>query len=182
MGNIERKKQADKYLYELGLFNKLEEYGIPHIIGSYRMNMMACNDLDIDVSNDIMSIDKLYELTKYILDNYKPLWYEAKQEINDEGKTVWFQGFETILLGEKWNFDIWFFDTETISGVEKFCDNISTQVMGNPEFKEYIINIKEFLIDKELYSFDKYISIDVYKAVIENGIRTGEEFLEKYKK
>lgn len=182
MGNIKRKMQADKYLYELGLLNKLKEYGIPHIIGSYQMDMMACNDLDIDITNDNMSIEKLYDLTKYILENYKPLWYEAKQETNDEGKTVWFQGFETNLLGEKWNFDIWFFDTETITEAEKFCDYINSQVKERPEYKEWIINIKKSLMDKGLYCFDQYISIDVYKAVTEMGISSADEFLEQYKK
>ncbi|ABX43543.1 hypothetical protein [Lachnoclostridium phytofermentans] len=54
------KEQADKLLYDLGLFNELKKYGTPHIIGSYAMNVMACNDLDIDVTNDDMDIEKLY--------------------------------------------------------------------------------------------------------------------------
>ena len=31
---------------------RLEEIGKPHIIGSYKMDMMAWNDLDIDIEND----------------------------------------------------------------------------------------------------------------------------------
>lgn len=169
MDNNNRKKQADKYLYELGLLYKLKEYGIPHIIGSYKMDMMSCNDLDIDITNDNMSIEKLYELTNYIIENYKPLWYEAKQETNVEGKTVWFHGFETNLLGEKWSFDIWFFDNETITEAEKYNDYINSKVKERPEYKEWIINIKESLIDKGFYSFDQYVSIDVYKWLLKWG-------------
>lgn len=42
--------------------------------------------------------------------------------------------------------------------------------------KEIIINIKSELISKELYSFEKYKSIDVYKAVLENNAKNIDEF------
>lgn len=45
------------------------------------MDMMAWNDLDIDVENDKMSLDKLYSLTDYIIKTFHPVWYEAKQEL-----------------------------------------------------------------------------------------------------
>ena len=44
MDNLERKRQADEFLYKFRLLNKLKEYGEPHIIGSYAMDMMAWND------------------------------------------------------------------------------------------------------------------------------------------
>ena len=93
-----------------GLLARLGEIGTPHVIGSCRMGMMAWNDLDIDVENDGMSLGKLHDLTAWILRTFRPVWYEAKEEVNDEGKTVWFHGFEAIIDGEKWNFDVWFFD------------------------------------------------------------------------
>lgn len=40
-----------------------------------------------------MSIGRLYELTSYILRTFHLLWYEAKEEVADEGNTVWFHGF-----------------------------------------------------------------------------------------
>lgn len=110
MSNIERKQNADHILYEFGLLDKLKEIGTPHIIGSYRMDMMAWNDLDIDIENDNMSLEKLYALSDFILRTFHPVWYEAKEEVNAEGKTVWFHGFETTITGELWNVDLWFFD------------------------------------------------------------------------
>ena len=100
MSNMFRKSEADRILYEFGLLKKLEELGAPHIIGSYRMDMMVWNDLDIDIENNGMSLDKLYELSSFILNTFHPTWYEAKEETNEEGKIVWFHGFETIQLME----------------------------------------------------------------------------------
>ena len=101
--SLNKVKFAKLILYEFGLLKKLEELGVPHIIGSYRMDMMAWNDLDIDIENNGMSLDKLYELSSFILNTFHPIWYEAKEEINEEGKRVWFHGFETMITGELWN-------------------------------------------------------------------------------
>lgn len=176
----ERKRCAERILHEQGLYERLAEIGIPHVIGSCRMDMMAWNDLDIDIENQTMSKEKLYDLTAYILKSFSPSWYEAKEEINDEGKTVWFHGFEAEIDGETWNFDLWFFDVETIQKAENYCDRIAHQVKQNPSSRRAIIRIKEELIARDLYGFEKYASMDVYRAVLEQGIVTTDELLQRY--
>nr|MBP3598117.1 hypothetical protein [Eubacterium sp.] len=178
MNNNDRKISADRILYEFGLLKKIEEIGNAHIIGSYRMDMMAWNDLDIDIENDAMSLDKLYELSTFIINTFRPVWYEAKEEVNDDGKRVWFHGFETMITGELWNVDLWFFDKETISDAELYCDNIVFNTSQTE--KDIIVNIKTELIAQGLYSFEQYKSIDVYKAVLENKVKNVEEFLELF--
>ena len=175
MDNNNRKAQADRILYEFGLLKKLEEIGSAHIIGSYRMDMMAWNDLDIDIENEAMSLDKLYELSTFIISTFHPLWYEAKEEVNAVGKRVWFHGFETIVTGELWNIDLWFFDKETISDAESYCDSIVQNT--SQAQKEIIVDIKRGLIERGIYSFEQYKSIDVYKAVMEHDVKNISEFL-----
>ncbi len=178
----ERKARAERILHELGLYDRLAEIGKPHVIGSCRMDMMAWNDLDIDVENSKMSKEKLYELTAYILKTFSPSWYEAKEEINDEGKTVWFHGFEAVIDGELWNFDLWFFDQETIQKAEAYCDRIAAQANEKPGGREAIMRIKQELIERDLYGFEKYASMDVYRAVLEQNIKSTEELLANYVK
>jgi len=178
MDNFTRKMAADRILYEFGLMEQLEKIGVPHIIGSYRMDMMAWNDLDIDIENDNMSKEKLYELSADILKTFEPLWYEAKEELSEDGKRVWFHGFETMITGELWNVDLWFFDKETIKNAEKYCDEIAEKT--DESQKNIIIAIKEELIKRGLYSFEQYKSIDVYKAVVEENVRNVEEFLQLF--
>lgn len=173
-----RKQAAKQILYELGLFDKLKEYGQPHIIGSYRMDMMAWNDLDIDIENDAMCIDKLYQLSEYIIRTFKPSWYEAKEEKTADGKTVWFHGFETSITGELWNVDIWFLDKDSIKKAERYCDDLAEKT--DDVQKEQIIKIKQELIRRGLYSFEKFTSMDVYSAVTENGITNADEFLKLF--
>ena len=173
------KNNADKLLYDFGLLNELNNYGTPYIVGSYAMDLMAWNDLDIYVSNEAMLKEKLYELTSFILRTFHPVWYEAKKEVSD-GKTAWFHGFETEILGELCNVDIWFFDKDTITKALDFSMNIKQKLLVNPELKEVVINIKQSLIENEQYGFDKFSSMDVYSAVFEDNIRSYKEFAEQY--
>ncbi len=171
------KNNANKLLYDFGLLDELNNYGTPYIVGSYAMDLMAWNDLDIYVSNESMSTEKLYELTSFILNTFHPVWYEAKKEVSD-GKTVWFHGFETKILGELCNVDIWFFDKDTITKALDFSKNIKQKLLANPELKEVVINIKQSLIENEQYGFDKFSSMDVYKAVFEDNVISYTDFIE----
>ena len=179
-GDMTIKEQAKCILYDHGLLEELGRYGTPHIVGSYRMDMMAWNDLDIDIENENMSLDKLYRLSQFVIDKFHPIWYEAKEEINSEHKTVWFQGFEAFIGNELWNVDLWFFDKDTIKLAEEYCDKIVMQVKKSPELKEQIIRLKKELIAHKLYSFDQYTSIDVYHAVLNQHITDIENFLTDY--
>lgn len=174
------KEKADEILYKTGLYEELKTYGEPHPIGSYRMDMMVYNDLDIDILNNSMTLEKLHTLTNYILKTFRPTWYEAREEVNDEGKTVWFHGFHAILMDELWNFDLWFFDRETITKAEAYCDTIPTRCHQNPTLKTAITTIKKDLLTKGLYHYDKYTSMDVYHAVLTENITTTQAFLKTH--
>ena len=134
--------------------------------------------MDIDIENDGMSLEKLHALSAFIIKVFQPNWYEAKEEKTPEGKTVWFHGFETYITGELWNVDLWFFDKETIHKAEKYCEAIVAKVTQKQ--KELIIKIKQELIARGLYSFEQYNSMDVYKAVLEDGVQDVEGFLGLY--
>ena len=172
------RRNADRILYKYGLLDMLRAIGTPHIVGSYQMDMMAWNDLDIDIENDKMSLSKLYRLTGQILEAFRPSWYEAKEERTPEGKTVWFQGFEAMIGGELWNVDLWFFDRETIAAAEQYCSRIASAASAVQ--REQIVAIKRGLLERELYAYDKFRSMDVYRAVLEEHIQNTDEFLKRY--
>lgn len=75
------KINADKLLYDLGLLNELNNYGTPYIVGSYAMDLMAWNDLDVYVSNESMSTEKLYELTSFILNIFTPCGMKRRTRV-----------------------------------------------------------------------------------------------------
>ena len=125
-----------------------------------------------------MDLEKLYRLTGFVMDAFHPVWYEAREETDGGAKTVWFQGFEAMIDGEKWNFDLWFFDRESIEKAETLCDDIAAR--ATPAQRESITEMKRGLLARGLYSFEKFRSMDVYRAVLEENIQTIEGFLERY--
>ena len=175
--NNEIKRVCDRILYEFGLFDELKKIGTPHIVGSYIMDMMVGNDLDIDVENDRMSLEKLYDLTAFVIKTFKPTWYEAKQEVNN-GNTAWFHGFEFQIEGELFNVDIWFFNRDTIENAEAYCRRLASQATG--EQRNTIIKFKRELINRGLYRFDRYTSMHVYEAVLEKHITDIDQMLNHY--
>lgn len=146
------------------------------------MDLMSWNDLDIDIENDSMSLDLLYQLTNDIVKSFRPIWYEAKEERRENGKTVWFHGFETMITGELWNVDLWFLSHQEIEETEKFCDAVANKVRQSPKLGERIIHIKQDLQARQMYTFNQYTSMDVYQAVLEQGITNTDNFLIDYRK
>lgn len=181
MNHQNRKNEANRILYEFGLLEILQKFGNPHIVGSYRMDLMTWNDLDIDVEYDKMSIEKLYALTNSILHVFHPTWYEAKEEKRSTGETVWFHGFETRITDELWNVDIWFFGKSEIEEAERFCDKVQGCIVQNPDCKQAILDIKTALQKSNLYGCHAFSSMDVYHAVLEENILTAQAFLQKYR-
>ena len=175
-------QEANRLLEEFGLLEILRAYGEPHVIGSVSMDLMAWPDLDIDVINTGMCLEKLHRLTGTLLERFSPVWYEAKEELTDEGKTVWFHGLETEITGTRWNIDIWFFDEETIEKAETYCTGIREKVRSDPALREAILTLKKELINRGLYSFEKYHSMDVYRAVLDQGITCVDTFLTQYRR
>ncbi len=173
MSNI-IKFEADKLLYNNGLLDMLETYGRTHLVGSYRMDLMTWNDLDLYVENDQVQLLNIYELMKKIFDNLQPKWFEGKEVIED-GNKHYFIGFETDITGDLWNVDIWFFNKHLIEKTEEYCEKIARKVHANPILYDAIVNIKWHLIEAGYYG-TKFTSVDVYKAVTEENILNIDDF------
>lgn len=172
---------ANKILKDYGLIEKLSQIGEVHMTGSYYMDMIVVNDIDINVNNSEMEIEKLYDLSSFILKTFCPKWYEAKEEVNSDGNIVWFHGFETEITGELWNIDIWFFDEDQIKIANGYCDGVIRQIKDNPKKKNVIEVIKKDLIELSLYSYDNYSSVDVYEAVLNRDIKNVEDLIKVLK-
>ena len=175
---------ADKILYQYGLRKKLEEYGTVHIVGSYNMNLMTWNDLDINIECREQSYNRIFSISNDINQILKPYRFEGMCSDNDRES---FYGCETAVTGEPWNIDIWFKHKNKIMESQKKCEEIIEYITLNPSVKDIIIDIKLKLIEQRLYGINKlsnrhYHSIEIYNAVQKEGIKSFSDFIEKYPK
>lgn len=173
-----QKEQAQKILTDFGLLEYLNAHcGKTHVVGSYAMDLMAANDLDIDVENKNMSQEKLYALSAFVNKTFHPSWYEAKQVFDKYGDVTWFCGFEFSLDGALWNVDLWFLDEYTISIAESKCEFVRSRTEKDPSIAARIVQLKKELMRRNLYGGDNYTSDNVYDAVIHNEVTDVDEFL-----
>ena len=175
------REEATSILQEKGLFKVLEKYGMPHPVGSYLCDLMAWEDLDISMECDAPSPETLYQLTGDINALLTPYSFEGRAF--KDGSM--FYSCETKVDEKRWSINIWFRDRDAIRKTVEYCESLRQQTEKNPEKKEQIVALKRELMLRGMYGIDKdptnhYHSGDVYRAILEDDVKTVEEFLKKY--
>lgn len=173
------REQAGMLLSRTGLQKTLEQYGTVWVTGSYRMDLMVWNDLDIYLCPD--GRFDMYEMAASLNRILRPVYFDGI--VRPEENRL-FYGAELVFMGERWNVDIWVKDEAQVRESLTFCEKIKRQTEKDPQSRRAIIEIKKALIASKLYGFDKkarhYHSQEIYSAVLDEGIRSAEEFLKKH--
>lgn len=177
------KTGADRLLYEKGLLRVLERFGRVYVTGSYQMDLMVWNDLDVSIEHPDAPPSLLFELGSAVNGLLRPYRFEGSCK---PGQSM-FYGCETEITGERWNLDVWFREETEILKTRAYCDEIRGWVEREPEVGTAIREIKEELIRMGLYGMDKspakhYHSKEIYDAVLEQGVRSCFDFLKRYPK
>ena len=172
-------EKADALMYNHGLLNLLQKYGDVYIVGSYRMGIMTWNDIDLYMDKSSLNAHNYYSLTADIVKEMMPSLFNGEKNIKKE---LAFLGFETRKSGERWNIDIRWKDKAEIDAAIAYANDIILLMQKRPELKDAVMKIKQELIMRGFYGFDKgkkhYHSKEIYDAVFHKGILTTEQFVE----
>lgn len=175
-------EKADNLMYNHDLLGLLQKYGDVSIVGSYRMGIMTWNDIDFYMDKANLNAQNYYSLTSDIIKEMMPSFFNGEMNLK---KGLAFLGFETDISGDRWNIDIWWKDKAEIDASITYANDIVQLVQKRPELKEAVVKIKQELIMRNLYGFDKgkkhYHSKEIYDAVFREDIFTPEQFLAAYK-
>lgn len=171
------RSEADRLMTAANLLSVLRRHGTPAITGSYFMNTMTWNDLDLyllpgeSFDPHAMIADLTRALRPARLDGF----------VDDSGT---FFGCETFITGQRWNVDIWVRSEDKIAQSLQYCRTLLGKIDAVPDARTAILEIKSGLTAAGMYGFDKhpsrhYHSPEIYAAVLDEGIRTVEEFLDR---
>ena len=159
-------EKATEFIAQNQLIDILQKYGKTTVVGSYRMQVMAWNDLDFYIDLADFSSDKYYSLATELITKLNPTRFDGIHNIDQNS---FFLGFELIFAGERWNIDIWWKTKTEIAASTSYADELVSQMEQCPYLKEAILEIKHELINRKLYGFDKgkkhYHSNEIYDAV-----------------
>jgi hypothetical protein len=173
------KSQADKLLQESKILDILAGYGDVLIEGSYALDVMLRPDLDIFVVSQTHDWNKILDIHQKImsLKYFREIGFINWMDFEDKNlvslKGYYFQP-KVPIDDQLWKLDIWFITPDQYKG-----SSLTThfkELLGEDEDKKYrILEIKNAMREGR-----KYIKgVDgklIYQAVLENGIKTIDEF------
>ena len=175
-------EKADAFIAQNNLIEILQRYGNTTLVGSYIMQIMTWNDLDVYMDLADFHPDKYYNLIAELVLELKPVRYDG---ICNAEKDTYFLGMEIMYKGERWNLDIWWKKREEIEAALAYANDLMLQMNQYPYLREAVCEIKRKLIENKLYGFDKgkkhYHSNEIYEAVFNKGIMSVEDFLKQNK-
>lgn len=168
------KKEADKILEKTDLIFVLKKYGKVIFTGSYKYDLMWEKDIDVHVISDKMNRknavklhNELINLNKFTTCQFSDYEHWHHSEFPD-GYYVGVK-WKSRDCSQKWAIDIWY--CKRFHEINKKVDKLIKDKL-NLEKKNIILGLKQYSKDNNLGA----ISPIIYKAVLENGIRTINEF------
>ena len=171
------RQEADDLLESNGLRNLLEEYGIPHVVGSYALHLMTWRDLDIYLEQQEFSEELHFQLGGRIASCLAPVKMSFRNERIAQTPNLPFGLYWGIYLGNErkgaWKIDIWAIDSYECEQRLQFTEEILALL--TPSLRMKILCIKAECWQDPGYR-KIYTSQDIYHAVIEEGIEDVDGF------
>ncbi len=170
--------EANKILYDQGLLEILGKYGTPVLTGSYVLELMTWRDLDIYLESNDMTEVRFFELGRDIALCLKPRRMQYRNEF--VGKTpglplglYWGIYITGLDFPEEWKIDIWALDSQEMELCQEEFDDLRSRI--SIDDRPAILTIKHQFCQYSEYQ-RSFSSVDVYRAVIEEDIKSIEEF------
>lgn len=176
---LQLQAEADAIVEEMHLKQLLAEAGTPVKVGSAALGLMAWRDLDITVVCSMLNIVAISGIASQLMSN--PRVRDLKF-INDTGNwntdpsypDGYFLGvtYESK-IGTKWELDIWFVDEPEkqpdLQHIRTLPDRLTPAAIVS------ILSIKTLWATRAEYG-EQVTSFDIYTAVLDNNVRTPDEF------
>lgn len=175
----ELQREGNDLLAKIGLIEFISKFGKPEIVGSMMSGLMVWPDIDIQLIADQISDEDYWKTVKFIFD-IKDLYHslyiqDFRKSQNPNTPNGLYIGTKIENGGKEWKIDLWFILPRNENEFN-FNDWIKDKL--NDENRKTILELKGQLYNNPKYRKD-FFSIDIYKAVINDGVKSIGDF-EKY--
>ena len=176
------RKEADELLGPKGLRSLLEDYGTPHVSGSYALHLMTWRDLDIYLEQPDISEESFFRLGGRIASCLAPVRMSFRNERIKRTPNLPLGLYWGVYLGDErkgaWKIDIWAIDSQECERHLQFTERLTAAL--TPSLRCKILCIKQACWKDPGYR-RTYTSQDIYNAVIQQGIENIDSFKEHMK-
>ena len=172
--------EAGQVLADLSLPALLARAGQPVQVGSSVLGLMVWRDIDFNVLCDPLSADLAFETVRPLASNprVRTLRYSNEtRHFNPTGQPQdegYYWGVRShTAAGDEWKIDIWFLPRAVPRPEVALLETLPKRL--TPETRLAILWIKDLWHRLPTYR-DRVLSVDIYDAVVDHGVRTPVEF------
>ncbi len=173
------KQNADRVLENLNLRSLLEHYGEVIFTGSYALDTMIWNDIDLQlkIEDPLKEKQILSEILSKLINsfsikkvNYIDFYINGRPEM-PKGRYLGLVYWDT-LKKEEWKIDLWILAQEDFEKNREFMQKMTTNLVG--VLKERALDLKAELTDR--YGRPPQMaSYHIYKCLVEQSPKTDKE-------
>ncbi|MDP9313258.1 MAG: nitrous oxide reductase accessory protein NosL [Chloroflexota bacterium] len=164
-------------LLQNGLLDVLQQYGSPHVVGSYALDLMVWRDLDLQLVTDDLNLAQCFTLGGALASLLMPVRMHFRNEHIARTPGLPQGYYWGLYLGETahggWKIDVWATDRDQYAALCSAQDALRGTL--TPEMRRAILEIKAVVWNHPGYR-QTFTSQDVYHAVVQHGVTTVDEF------
>lgn len=169
--------EADALLARTGVIPILQEFGQPHVSGSYSLQLMTWRDLDIYLEMSVLDAVRFLELGRRLGEALLPRKLSFTDHLNfptTEAVSGLYWGVQTDVPARGgWKIDLWAVSPTVCAERLAHCEAIRSRLTAPARLA--ILSIKDEVC--RLPEYRKTItSQHVYDAVLEGGARSLADF------
>lgn len=176
---------ADQVLSSLDLARMLTPVGQPMVVGSVVTGLMVWPDIDLNVLSTEPNPDRIWAAIRPLASHpwvKKLRWTNERGPFNSSGQLQddgYYLGIHVrpdgTNAGEYWNLDCWFLPSAPPRPEIELMNRMHQEM--TPEMRLAILCFKDTWCHEPAYRHAVH-SIDIYKAVLDYGVRTPDSFAE----
>jgi len=168
-----RRTVALEVLQELRLVERWSEFGRPVIVGAVAYDLVVSSDIDMEVYCPHLRIEDGFEVLRACALHPRVRKARFLNELHSRNKALYWQLRYVQDDGDEWKIDMWSVPEDyKLPRAENLVDPMRRAL--SEETRRAILELKEYLRDTQKAKFP---SVDLYRAVLDDGVRSSKELL-----
>jgi hypothetical protein len=168
-------RTAMQILADLKLLERWEAYGDPILVGALAYGLLVQPDIDMEIYCHTPRIEDGFNVLQACAQNPRVKKARFANELDGPDQGLYFQLRYLHESGELWKIDMWLISHDHPGPRAADLVEPMKRALTN-ETRRAILEIKEGLLQENLDQ--GYASLNVYRAVLDDGVRKLQYFLE----
>ena len=167
----DRKMVAESILADLDLVRKWERFGRPVLVGAFAYDLLVDPDIDMEIYCPDLRIEHGFQILGECALNHRVTKARFSNELAGRDKALYWQLRYRQNDGREWKIDMWSAPEDyDLPRSEHLVEPMRACL--TPETRRAILELKEL---REHNSSVQCSSIDLYRAVLDDSVRTSRD-------